>query len=281
MTHREIIEKILAYHPHIPDYKGCDDYKCGNPDDECTGIVTALVPTVDVIRKTAELGANLLIIHEPTYYTSMDAPGWFESFTNDVYEEKKKLLEATGITIWRDHDHMHRHQPDGIFTGVLKYLGWDNNARVDNSYGGFAHFITEIPEATVSDVCRHIMDTIGLNGVRYIGDPQAKMRKIAFVGHLYPNPMLDANGEYGVRIIKCLEEEVDMIIPGEIIEWTVLSYIRDAVQQGRAKAMINIGHFNWEELGMKYTRQWLAELLENKINVTYVPAGDTFNYIVK
>lgn len=281
MKHREVIEKILAYHPHIPDYKGCDDYKCGNPEDECTGIVTALVPTVDVIRKTAELGANLLIIHEPTFYTSQDGPGWFEPFANEVYEEKKKLLDETGITIWRDHDHMHCHQPDGIFTGVLKYLGWDKNARVDTSFGGFAHFITEIPETTVGAVCRHLIDTLELNGLRYIGNPKAKISRIAFVGHLYPNPMLDANGEYSVRLIKTLEEDVDMIIPGEIIEWTVLSYIRDAVQQGRAKAMVNIGHFNWEELGMKYTRQWLAELLENKLPVTYVPAGDAYNFILK
>lgn len=280
MTHREIIEKILAYHPHIPDYQGCDDYKCGNPDDECTGIVTALVPTVDVIRRTAELGANLLIIHEPTFYTSQDAPGWFEPFANDVYDEKKKLLEETGITIWRDHDHMHCHQPDGIFTGVLRYLGWSENVRVDTSFGGFAHFITEIPETTVEELCRHIISTLNLNGLRYIGNPGAKVKKIAFVGHLYPNPMLDAEGEYSVRIIKTLEEEADVIIPGEIIEWTVLSYVRDAVQQGRAKAMINIGHFNWEELGMKYTCEWLSGLVDNKLPVTYVPSGDAYNYII-
>lgn len=281
MKHREIIEKILAYHPHIPDYQGCDDYKCGSPEDECTGIVTALVPTVEVIRRTAELGANLLIIHEPTFYTSQDGPGWFEPFGNEVYEEKRKLLDETGITIWRDHDHMHCHQPDGIFTGVLKYMGWAEKARVDTSCGGFAHFITEIPETTVGELCRHMIDTLQLNGLRYIGDPEARVRRLALVGHLYPDPMLDANGEYSVKIIRTLEEEVDIIIPGEVIEWTVLSYVRDAVQQGRAKAMINIGHFNWEELGMKYTREWLAELVENKLSVTYVPTGDMYSYLTR
>lgn len=280
MKHREVIEKILAYHPHIPDYKGCDDYKCGDPEAECRGIVTALVPTVDVIKKTAELGANLLIVHEPTFYTSKDDAGWFEPFGNEVFEEKKRLLEETGITIWRDHDHMHCHQPDGIFTGVLKYLGWDKNVRVDFSCGGFAHFLTEIPETTVGEICRHLIDTLNLNGLRYIGAPDAKVSRIAFVGHLYPNPALDAEGEYSVKIIKTLEEEVDVIIPGEIIEWTTVSYIRDAVQQGRAKAMINIGHFNWEELGMKYTREWLSELAGDAVPVTYVPTGDAYSFML-
>ena len=40
------------------------------------------------------------------------------------------------------------------------------------------------------------------------------------------------------------------------------------------KAAINLGHFNWEELGMKYVEEWLSELLENKIKVTYVPSED-------
>ena len=33
MTNREVIEKILAYHPDLPNYHGCDDWKCGNPDE--------------------------------------------------------------------------------------------------------------------------------------------------------------------------------------------------------------------------------------------------------
>ena len=32
MKIKEVIEKILLYHPQILDYEGCDDYKCGNPE---------------------------------------------------------------------------------------------------------------------------------------------------------------------------------------------------------------------------------------------------------
>lgn len=54
-----------------------------------------------------------------------------------------------------------------------------------------------------------------------------------------------------------MENGIDAIIPGEIIEWTVLSYIRDAVQLGKNKAVFNIGHFNLEELGMKYAARFV------------------------
>ena len=54
MTIREITDKILEYHPKFDaSYDGCDGFKSGNPDDECTGIVSALVPTVEVIKKAA------------------------------------------------------------------------------------------------------------------------------------------------------------------------------------------------------------------------------------
>lgn len=285
MKNREVIERILAYHPQLPGYQGCDEWKCGDPEAECTGIVTALVPTVNVIRRAAELGANLLIVHEPTFYTSADKGGWYEDFPNAVYEEKKKLLDEHGIAIWRDHDHMHAHNPDSIFAGVIKYLGWEGREQADYSSGGFGHFIIDLPrEMTVEELCRHIIASIGMNGVRYIGNPGDRIRAVAIVGHLYPMEfgIKHADGtpaEYSVQIIKDLEERVDVILPGEVIEWTVLSYIRDAVQQGRAKAMINIGHLNWEELGMKYAQEWVGELVEHKIPVTYVPSEDMYRYV--
>ena len=284
MTIREVVEKILEYHPHLPDYHGCDDFKCGDPDRECTGIVTALTPNIHVIRKAIEAGANLIIVHEPTFYTSADEPGWFEDFPNSVYEEKRKLLDDNGIVVWRDHDHLHFHRPDGIFTGVLKYLGWEKYASVEFGKGNpFAHFIVSLPmPVSLGRLCDHLREKIGLNGLRYIGDPEAMVSRLAIVGHLYPMQMRQAEGErpveYGVKIIKELEEKVDVILPGEVIDWTVLSYVRDACELGRNKAMINLGHFNWEELGMKYAKDWLSELLGGAVEVTYVPSGDMYRF---
>src|SRR5689334_5114758 len=43
-----------------------DTVKSGNPGQAVSGIVTTMFATVDVIRKAASLGANLIIAHEPT-----------------------------------------------------------------------------------------------------------------------------------------------------------------------------------------------------------------------
>lgn len=284
MKVREVVEKILDYHPHLEGYKGCDDYKCGDPDVECTGVVTALTPNISVIRKAIELGANLIVVHEPTFYTSDDGPGWFEEFDNEVYKEKKKLLDDKGIVVWRDHDHMHANNPDSIFTGVLKYLGWLDKAKVDSDTGLFAHYLVEIPETSVKDLADYIIEKIGLNGARIVGDPESKVSKVAFVGHLFPNEYRKkdgSKGEYSVKVIETMEKFADVIIPGEVIDWTTLSYVRDASELGKNKAVINIGHFNWEELGMKYMKDWLSELVENKVEVTYVPSGDMYRFVTR
>ncbi len=284
MKIREVVEKILDCHPHLEGYKGCDDYKCGDPEQECTGVVTALTPNISVIRKAIELGANLIVVHEPTFYTSDDGPGWFEEFPNEIYEEKRALLDERGIVVWRDHDHMHANDPDSIFTGVLKYLDWEDKARVDSDTGLFSHFLVNIEETSLRELCEYLIEKIGINGARIIGDPDARVSRIAFVGHLYPQDYKKkdgSKGEYSVRVIETLEKEADVIIPGEVIDWTVLSYVRDAVDLGRNKAVINIGHFNWEELGMKYMKDWLSELVDNKVEVTYVPSGDMYGFVTK
>ncbi|MCI9448509.1 MAG: hypothetical protein HFH36_14335, partial [Lachnospiraceae bacterium] len=61
MKNREVVEKILAYHPQLEDYHGCDNYKAGDSEAECTGVVTAMTATIHVIEKAAELGANLIV----------------------------------------------------------------------------------------------------------------------------------------------------------------------------------------------------------------------------
>ena len=287
MTNRDVINKILAYHPQFPpEYHGCDDWKSGDPDAPCTGIVTALAPTVNVIRQAARLGASLIVVHEPTFYTSEDGPGWFEDFPNEVYEEKQALLDQHGIAIWRDHDHMHAHQPDGIFTGVIKYMGWEGQVETDTDTPLFPHQIVRFPEITLKELCDKVMASLDINGLRYVGDPEARVSSMAFVGHLYPmetgkKRKDGAPVEYSVSVIDALERKVDVIMPGEVIDWTVLSYVRDAVQLGKAKAAINVGHFNWEELGMKYAREWIGDLVDHAVPVTYVPSEDMYRFAVK
>lgn len=42
---------------------------------------------------------------------------------------------------------------------------------------------------------------------------------------------------------------------------------------------MNIGHFNMEELGMRYAADWITELVEEQVPVHYIPTGDIFRFV--
>ncbi len=287
MKIQEIIDRVISYHPEMPaDYRGADGVKAGDPDQECTGIAVALVPTVDAVRKAIALNSNLLFVHEPLNYTTPDEPGMNPGFENRVLEEKNRLIRENNIVIYRDHDRMHAHQPDSIFTGVIKYLGWEEYYRPEDRSVPMG-FVFDLPEMTVRQLAEYLMEKLHLSGVRFVGNPDDTVHRVAITGHLTPDfggiYGEDEKGvwhEYGTEVIKAMEEGIDAIIPLEIIEWTALSYVRDAAAMGYPKAVINIGHFSGEELGMAYAKDWLKELTEDKVPVYYLPAEDMYSFLL-
>lgn len=166
-------------------------------------------------------------------------------------------------------------------------MGWESYFNTEISGMMPFFYVFDIPECTVSELGEELKEKIGMNGVRIVGNPEDKMKRVAIVAHLYPNSaMVDEIKEdgyyhsYDMEIMKYMEtENIDAIIPGEIIEWTILSYIRDAAYMGKHKACFNIGHFNMEELGMKYAADWIGELLNNEIPVNYIPTEDGWTFL--
>lgn len=286
MKNADVVKKILEYHPCIEKYQGCDEWKCGDPEQECMGIAVALVPTVEVIQQAIEKRCNLLVTHEPIFYQTPDYPEWKGSFDNSVYEEKKRLLEESGLAVWRDHDHMHTHQPDSIFTGVLKYLEWDNYCIPSKKLPPFSYMVELPTPMKVKELNQHLMSRIGMNGMRYMGRDEDEIKRILITAHLYPNESgadgIKADGfyhDYAMELMQAMEEQdIEALIPGEIVEWTILAYIRDAIALGKTKACFNIGHFCLEELGMKYAKDWIKELVTDAVDVHYIPTKDAFGY---
>lgn len=268
MTIREVVDKILAYHPPLKRDVTCDSFKCGNPDDECTGIVTTCCASVDVIRKAAELGCNLIVCHEPVFYAHMDDTDW--EGRNPIYTAKLALANEHGIAIWRDHDHIHTHRPDGISYGVMKELEWDEYLVSTPERPRYFR----LPETTVRELAAYIKSKLGMDTIRVIGNLDAKVSTVRFGGHIYPSAGDDTAP---TRVFAA--DDTDVMIPGELIDWTTASCARDAGQLGFNKALIVTGHFNAEELGMKYAVNWISELVEGKLPVHFVRSADMYQYV--
>ena len=69
-----------------------------------------------------EAGCNLLVVHEPSFYGHMDPLEWLKGQRNGRKEDG--ATRCVRIVLFRDHDRIHAHVPDGIFYGLFAELGW-------------------------------------------------------------------------------------------------------------------------------------------------------------
>ncbi|MEB3364049.1 hypothetical protein SDC49_10975 [Lactobacillus sp. R2/2] len=68
----------------------------------------------------------------------------------------------------------------------------------------------------------------------------------------------------------------------EMIDFTLAEYIRDSSMVGLNKCIVQVGHFNTEEAGMKYMVHWLPNAIETqKIPISFVQSGDMYHYIAE
>ncbi len=84
LTARQVIERIQK-HVGVPwTEPTVDTFKAGNPDTPVTGVAVAMMATLDVLRRAAEAGNNLVITHEPTFYNHFDS-------TNDLAKKATRF----------------------------------------------------------------------------------------------------------------------------------------------------------------------------------------------
>ena len=111
MKVKEVIAALENAIP-LPFPQTCDIYHIGNPEAEVKKIASVFMADVEVIRKAAAEGVNLIITHEPTWHNGLSLPLWddgqgwtvagpeFDWLRRDPMAlEKKRLVEENGIAI--------------------------------------------------------------------------------------------------------------------------------------------------------------------------------------
>lgn len=282
----EAIQKVKDYCGGIDSFVGKpideettrDKVLYGDTAQECAGIVTCIWPTVDIIRKARELGANFIISHEAIFWNHGDHQDVVGETA--AFKAKKELLDEWGGAVWRCHDYIHSRVPidtdgalaDGIFYGLADKLGW-LDYRVGDDCGFCLNY--EIPETDATELARELVRKLDLNGTRITGDPHARVKSVRIPMHVtgearsdtHEINATDANGD-------------DCLMTMEFIDFTTCEYIRDAGMLGQNKCAITIGHFNLEEPGMEYMVTWLpAALGTSEIPATFVRMEDTYRYV--
>ena len=277
MTVKEVTDGILKLTGvEIPDERTCDHLVVGDPDRQVTGIVSTFMVTMEVLRKTVEAGANLIITHEPTHVFERRIPDPFFR-TTPVFDAMNRIVEEHGISIWRFHDHMHAAvEEDGIYRGLEKEIGWARYRMPPVDGSRFNHFgaCYEIPETTLSGLADFFKEKMEMKGVRIVGRRDTPVRRVG---------ILVGGGSQGLgdplNPLKIMEErDLNVIVCGEIMELLSAAFVREMSNLGYDRSMLILGHERSEESGMKYLGEWISPVI-GEIPVTFVDSRDPFDYL--
>lgn len=258
LTAGEVIDRIKAKMGIPWRTQTVDRIIAGNPDTPVQGIATTMMATLDVMRRASSAGANMVITHEPTFYSHADT---IDQIKDDAtYKFKLDFIEKNKMVSFHFHDHWHGHRPDGIATGMARELGWEQLADADDPR---AFSFSPTPLARLA---QEIEAKLRIRTMRVVGDPDLTVRRaIASWGNVSQFP--------GIPLL--VRRDIDVLIVGETREWELVEYAQDTIASGKKKALIILGHVVSEQAGMKYCAEWLKTFI-SEVPIRFIAAAEPF-----
>lgn len=232
-----------------------DTIKSGSPGTRVTGIATTMMATLDVVQRAAAAGRNMVITHEPTFYSHEDKTDALKD--DPTYQFKQSFLDRHEMVVFRFHDHWHAHRPDGIATGMVQALGWEKNADPQDG----RRFLFD--GITLAALARQIEEKLKIRTMRVIGDPGLRVRSVS------------GNWGYAGSLRGFARPDLEVLIIGEAREWELVEYAADTVTSGKKKGLIVLGHIPSEQAGMSHCAEWLKGFI-SEVPVEFIAAAEPF-----
>ncbi len=256
VTAQEIVDRIKKNIGVEWKSETVDTFKAGDPSTAVTGIVTTALASLDVLGLAVKAGANLIVSCEPTFFGRLDK---LTAPSDPVFSAKDAFIKKHNLVVWRFSDYWRLRTPDPFAQGLAGVLGWSKFADA-----GDPRHLT-IPEIPLDALVSHVKKSLNVRGgMRIVGDPQLRVRKVALLPGSTP-------------IQASLEAlpGVDAIIAGEVREWESVEYVRDTVAFGGKKSLTLVGRIVSEEPGMQVCAQWLKTIVPEVASMS-ISAGDPY-----
>jgi hypothetical protein len=121
-----------------------------------------MMATLDVLERAAAAAHNLIITHEPTFYSHFDTTEGLQK--NPTYRLKANYIRDHQLVVFRFHDHWHSMTPDGISPGMERELGWTNNVNPQISWQ------FTFPETPLHAFAATMAKTLNSHSMRILGE---------------------------------------------------------------------------------------------------------------
>jgi putative NIF3 family GTP cyclohydrolase 1 type 2 len=155
--------------------KTVDVFKAGDPETEVKGIAVGWMSHEWAIKKALELGCNMFVTHEPTYYDHWDKDQTVFRF--ETARRKRELITSSGIVILRCHDLWDQFPGEGVPDVWAATLGF---LKPIDGKGWFRVF--DVSGRTALDVAKQVAAKtahLGQDCVELIGDGARKVSRMA------------------------------------------------------------------------------------------------------
>jgi putative NIF3 family GTP cyclohydrolase 1 type 2 len=259
LTAGQVIDRIKA-NVGIPwRTQTVDNIIAGTADTTVKGIATTMMATLDVVKRAAAAGKNMVITHESTFFSHQDRVDQFQQ--DATYKYKLDFLNKNNMVVFHFHDHLHGLKPmDGVAKGMMRELGWEKHRDPQN----FRQFT--FPNVPLAKLAKELQTKLKIRTMRVVGDPNLPIKRAMAS---WGNCSLMPGAPFLAR------PEVDVLIIGETHEWELVEYVQDMIAAGQKKALIVLGHVVSEQAGMKYCAEWLKEFVK-EVPIEFIAAAEPF-----
>jgi putative NIF3 family GTP cyclohydrolase 1 type 2 len=179
-----------------------DTFKSGVPEAEITAIAIGWMSYTWALKKALDLGCNVFITHEPTYYDHYDSSQEVFQRLPDV-RKKKQFIEERGLIILRCHDLWDQFPAEGIADS------WGELLQLGKPIDGHGYFrVYDVAGKTAGEVAQQVAraaSAFGQPAVQLIGSPDQPVTR-AFTGTGAITPLGEAVVTYQADLAICSDD---------------------------------------------------------------------------
>ncbi len=185
MNTNDIREHLLARAPWVDRERTVDTVKAGDPTRPVSTVGVGWVASIGNLRTAHELGCELFITHEPTFWQHA-APEARRDFAPAL--AKQRYLDETGMVVLRVHDIWDRGPEVGIRDAWARGLGRSERIAGAESRLWGRDAIEEVTLAAFAQYVAGRVAVLGQDGVQAMGDPEMRVSRPALgVGCIGPD----------------------------------------------------------------------------------------------
>jgi putative NIF3 family GTP cyclohydrolase 1 type 2 len=177
MNTDELREHLLSHAPWVDRDKTVDTVKAGDPTRQVRTVAVCWIASIENLRRAHELGCELLITHEPTFWEHSPEEQHYRTVEPGL--TKQNFLRETGLVVLRVHDVWDNWPDLGIRDSWARGLGLSYLVAEDSTRW---HGVYAIAETTLLGFAQSVADRVqvlGQDSVQVIGDPAMKVSRPA------------------------------------------------------------------------------------------------------